>query len=231
MVARHALCFVALLPALIAGPRLVATAPATAEAAEQSMKQFLAQGDAPHAYRAVRRLEARHGNSTGWMEARTEFSPTAGFRYEVLAEGGSSQLREKALRAVLEGERALVEKGGIPRSSLAPCNYEFQATGIDPQGLATVLLSPRRKEHVLVAGTLFLRPVDGEIVRVQGRLAKSPSFWVKTVDIVKSYDRIEGVVMPVALESNAELRLFGDATLRMTWKYDEIDGRRVQTGR
>ena len=74
---------------------------------------------------------------------------------------------------------------------------------------------------------MFLRPTDGELVRVQGRLAKSPSFWVKSVDIVRSYDRIEGAVMPVALETTAQVRMFGAATLRMTYDYSEIDGRPV----
>jgi len=91
------------------------------------------------------------------------------------------------------------------------------------------LLSPKRKERVLVDGAMFLRPVDGELVRVQGRLAKSPSFWVKSVDIVRSYERIEGAVMPVSLETTAQVRLFGAATLRMTYEYSEIDGRPVQS--
>ncbi len=77
-----------------------------------------------------------------------------------------------------------------------------------------------------MAGAMFLRPVDGELVRVQGRLAKSPSFWIKTVDIVRTYERIEGAVMPVALETTAQVRMFGTATLTMTYHYSEIDGRR-----
>jgi len=90
-----------------------------------------------------------------------------------------------------------------------------------------VLLSPKRKERVLISGAMFLRPTDGELVRVQGRLAKSPSFWIKTVDIVRTYERIEGAVMPVALETTAQVRMFGAATLRMSYDYSEIDGRPV----
>jgi hypothetical protein len=219
--------FGVLLLAMVFGPQLRATAPATAEAAEQSMKQFLAQGDAPRPYRATRRLEARHGDSVGWIEADTEYAPSTGFRYTITAEGGSDQLRDKALKKILSGEREAIARGEIARSALAPCNYEFQVNGVDEQGLAKVLLSPKRKERVLVSGAMFLRPVDGELVRVQGRLAKSPSFWVKTVDIVRTYDRIEGVVMPVSLETTAQVRMFGTATLRMTYHYSEIDGRPV----
>ncbi len=220
-------CFGALLLAIVVGPQLRATAPARTEAAELSMKQFLAQGDSPRPYRATRRLEARHGDSIGWIEADTEYSPATGFRYTITAEGGSGQLRDKALKKILSGEREAIARGEIARSSLAPCNYEFQVHGVDENGLAKVLLAPRRKERVLVSGAMFLRPVDGELVRVEGRLAKSPSFWVKTVDIVRTYDRIEGAVMPVALETTAQVRMFGTATLRMTYHYSEIDGRPV----
>ena len=74
---------------------------------------------------------------------------------------------------------------------------------------------------------MFLRPMDGGLVRLQGRLAKSPSFWLKHVDIVRHYDRICGAIVPVALESQAQLRPLGAATLRMTYTYLEINGRRV----
>jgi hypothetical protein len=228
MDASRMLCFVAvMLPMAMAAPRLTASNTHTAAAAEQSMRQFLAQGDEPHAYRATRRLEARHRQNVGWIEAVTEYSPATGFSYRITAEGGSDQLRDKVLRKILEGEREAVAKGEIGRATLAPCNYEFQPAGVDDAGLAAVLLSPRRKEHMLVDGTMFLRPVDGELVRVQGRLAKSPSFWVKSVDIVRSYDRINGAVVPVALDTTAQVRMFGTATLRMTYDYDEIDGQPV----
>jgi hypothetical protein len=217
----------ALLLAMALAPDLRATAPSATEAAENSMKQFLAQGDGPRPYKATRRLEARHGGSIGWVEALTEYAPASGFRYTISGEGGSGNLRDKVLKAILEGEREAVAKGEISRSALAPCNYEFQVNGVDEQGLAKVLLSPKRKERVLVDGAMFLRPVDGELVRVQGRLAKSPSFWVKSVDIVRSYERIAGVVMPVALETTAQVRMFGTATLLMTYDYTEIDGRPV----
>ena len=68
-------------------------------------------------------------------------------------------------------------------------------------------------------------------VRLQGRLAKSPSFWVKTVDIVRTYKRIDGAVVPVALHTKAEVRFLGEATLRMTYVYSEIDGRPLASTR
>lgn len=218
---RHSrLSLVLLTFAFVTGVR--ATVP---DAADESFKQFLAQDDAQRPYRAVRHLQAENGSRTGWLEANTEYSREAGFKYQITAEGGSGYIRAKVLKAVLDGERDVIALGESARSSLDTSNYRFQANGIDPDGYANVLLSPRRKERVLVSGMMALNADDGTLVRLQGRLAKSPSFWIKNVDIVRTYKRIDGAVVPVALETRAQVRFLGEATLHMTYVYSEIDGR------
>ena len=220
------------LAAIVLALGCVSSARATVpDAADQSIKQFLAQDDTQRPYRAVRRLEAENGSRKGWVEAITEYSPETGFRYEITAEGGSGYIRSKVLKAVLDGERDVIAQGETARSSLALSNYRFEANGIDPDGLANVLLSPRRKERVLVSGMMALNASDGALVRLQGRLAKSPSFWVKDVDIVRTYERIDGTVVPVALQTKAQVRFLGEATLRMTYVYSEIDGRPLASTR
>ena len=132
------------------------------------------------------------------------------------------------LHAVLEGEQEAIARGEMSRSSLGRANYTFQSRGIDESGLAHVILSPRRKERILVAGAMFLQPKDGPLVRLQGQLSKSPSFWIKNVDIVRSYDRIEGVVVPIALDSTAQVRFLGQEHFTSTYVYSEIDGRTIR---
>lgn len=222
--ARHHTSFAVALLTLVIPPTLLAT---VADPADYSMKQFLQHSDALHPYRAIRRLEAENGSRRGWLEAVTEYSVESGFSYQVTAEGGSSLVRSKVLRAVLEGEREVFAQGESARSALALSNYAFQPNGVDDEGLANILLSPKRKERVLVSGTMFLQPEHGDLVRLEGQLAKSPSFWVKNVQIVRSYKRIDGVVVPITLESTAHVRMLGPASLRMTYLYSEIDGRLV----
>jgi hypothetical protein len=194
--------------------------------ADESFRQFLAREKRDYQYRAARRLEAQNGPRAGWLEAVTEYSPATGFRYQVTAEGGSPYMREKVLRGVLDAERDLIARG-TRRFDLVHANYAFQPKGIDASGLATIVLTPKREDPVLINGTMFLRPGDGELVRLQGRLAKNPSFWIKSVDVTRLYERIDGLVVPVALESTAQVRFFGPASLKMSYTYLEIDGRQV----
>jgi hypothetical protein len=212
---------------MLTGVSLVATLHATMpDAADHSIRRFLEQDDTQHPYRATRRLEATNGGRSGRLEALTEYSRETGFRYEVTDEAGSGSIT-KALRAVLAAEHDMIAQGQSARSSIDRANYTFEPDGIDEEGLANILLSPRRKERELVAGRMFLAPDEGRLVRLHGQLAKNPSFWITNVEVLWSYDRIDGAVVPVSLTSNARVRFLGAATMRMTYHYSEIDGRTV----
>jgi hypothetical protein len=191
------------------------------------VERFLARDDGSHSYRAARRLEADAGDRHGWMEAITEFSPRTGFRYEVTAEGGSGLIRSKILRCLLDGERDAINKGTTKHSELIRANYKFQPKRVDSEGVTEIALTPLR-EDMLVIGSAFIRPA-GELVRLQGRLAKSPSFWIRNVQVMRSYETIHDVVVPIVLETSAQLRMFGAATLRMTYAYLDIDGHPVNS--
>jgi hypothetical protein len=120
----------------------------------------------------------------------------------------------------------MYESGAPSQAGLTPDNYVF-AEGAAADGLSGVVLTPRRKDVLLVDGSIFLKPEDGDLVRIEGRLAKAPSFWIRQVDIVRSYRRIAGMRMPVAVEAVANIRLAGRATFRMTYEYETVNGRRV----
>ena len=186
--------------------------------------KLLARPAVPHQYRAHRRLEAAGGGQRGWLEADTEFAPGSGMRYEVTAEGGSGYVRSRVLRPLLEQERQLIASGETGRVAINTSNYAFTARGSSEEGLAQVALQPLRKDRALVAGTLFLDPSTADVVRLEGTLAKNPSFWTRRVEVVRSYARVNGTVVPLSLRSVAHLRLFGRSTLEMTYDYSEVDG-------
>jgi hypothetical protein len=210
-------------------------APAAQDAASaDSVSRFLARRDAPvTAYRALRRLEARNErfHVDGWLEAMTELSPEAGFSYQVVREGGSGYIRNKVLRAALEGEKKMIRDGEPTRAALTMENYELAMEEItDPDGLVRLIARPRRKDTLLIDGRLFVTPDDADLVRVEGRLSKNPSFWTREVTIVRRYGRIAGVRVPVSLESVAKVRIAGRSSLSMTYRYEMVNGEILAAG-
>jgi hypothetical protein len=196
-------------------------------AVSDALQAFLARPAVPHQYRASRRLEASGVGQRGWLDVETGFSHTSGFYYEVTSEGGSGFIRSRVLHSLLDEERRLIAQNAQPQIALSPANYTFAPETLDRDGLAVVSITPLRKERALIDGRIFLTAADGELVRVEGRLARTPSFWVSRVDVVRTYQRINGVLMPVSLETTAQLRLFGSSSLRMTYHYSQLDDRAV----
>jgi hypothetical protein len=192
-----------------------------------AMEKFLARPFVPHQYRASRRLEASGPGHRGWLEAQTQFAPESGLIYEVMAEGGSGYIRNRVLRSLLDEEQRLIAGGRTRGVALTTENYEFKPEGVNDEGLAVVAMRPLRKDRSLIGGRMFLTIADGELVRVEGRLAKNPSFWITRVNVVRSYRRISGVLMPVSLDTTAQLRLLGSSALVMTYRYSHIDERPV----
>jgi hypothetical protein len=74
------------------------------------LQRFLARAEEPPVeYRALRRLEADNPKfkQRAWMLAWTEYDHVNGFRYQIVDEGGSGYIRNKVLRAALEGEQKI----------------------------------------------------------------------------------------------------------------------------
>jgi hypothetical protein len=154
-------------------------------------------------YRAYRRMHARneHFGQEAWLEAWTELDER-GFRYTIVSESGSDYMRNKVLKGVLKREQELVAGGDCRRSELTPDNYEFQDVQ-QGDGERYVTLKPKRKDVLLVDGRMVLSHDGSELLRVEGRLAKNPSFWTSLVNIIRHYARLDGVRVPVATESTA----------------------------
>lgn len=192
-------------------------------------EQILAKSNhvAPPAYRALRRLEGglNAEDKRGWLEAWTQYQPGRGMTIEVVREGGSEYVRNKILRHMLEGEQDLIAGGKRLRSSLESKNYEFADGGMTDSGLQRILLTPIKKSDGLIDGSVLIDPTTGFVTKMQGRLVKSPSFWIRDVDVAWRFACVGGHIVPVEMTSTGRVRMFGRSSFRMTYEYVSIDGR------
>ena len=206
---------------------LAASTLVAGEGARTSTDPEIASTPALNQYRALRRMHAttqKFGHEA-WMEAWTELDGRT-FRYNITSERGSESVRKK-LKELLERERELYASGEPDRSDLTSANYEFTAGSPGP-GCKYVDIKPKRKDSLLVDGRLVLSE-DGELLRVEGKLSKNPSFWTSLVRVVRRFARLDGVRVPITTESTAKVKFIGDAKLRVEYEYETINGRRVSS--
>lgn len=200
---------------------------------EPVLHRFLTRADEPLvAYRGTRHLEGRNEryNMSGWMDIAVELAED-GFHYRVLDEGGSDLIRRRVFRSMLENEEQIFANGDMARSSISSTNYELTPAEASEAGLVKLLARPKRKDVTLIDGAIYITDTDADLVRVEGRLAKSPSFWTRRVDVVKHYTRVGGLRVPIRVESTAQIRFAGTSTMTMTYDYEMINGVNVGASR
>jgi hypothetical protein len=195
------------------------------------LDRFLAPDDQPLvSYRAFRHMSAstRGGRMQASMDVVTTLDPQRGFTFEVTAAEGSGLIQKRVLLAALEAERKAAESPNKSESALTPANYEF--LGISPldANLVKVDVKPRRKHVMLVNGALVIESESADLVRVEGELSQRPSFWTRRVHVVREYDRVGGVHVPVSMSSTADVLIVGASSFSMTYRYSEINGKAIQ---
>jgi hypothetical protein len=181
-------------------------------------------------YRALRTLTAttRGGKMSASLTAWTSLDPEHGFQFKVVSEEGSPIIRRKVLLAALEAERDAVTSGDRDQAALTAANYEFLNMSPVPVNLVKVDVRPRRKHVMLVDGALFLEAESADLVRIEGELSRRPSLWTRNVKIQREYARVEGVHVPVAMSSTANVLIVGESTFSMKYKYVEVNGTPVE---
>jgi len=212
----------------------LAGAPAPAGPASPSefvaVERFLSQIEKPPvAYQARRRMDASSEKlrESAWMEAVTEYDPASGFRYTIVAQGGSERIQRRVLKSVLEAEKDNSTHAEWRKGNLSRENYDFNFGGRTGSGMLKMLLNPRRNDSRLVNGEALLTAASGDLVRVEGRLSKSPSFWVKWVNVSRTYAPVAGAMMPISIDSTADVRIAGVSTFAMTYDYQMVNGHAI----
>jgi hypothetical protein len=212
------------------GARLEAEDAPPATGAAPVLARFLARPDEPVTrYRARRRMEVRAFGRQAWMNVRVALEPGRGFEWTVESEGGSPALRERSLVRMLEAEAEAYASGTAARGGLTADNYVIAAAGVDGDGLVRLSVTARRREPMLLDGFFVVTPDTADLVRVEGRLARGPSFWVPRADVVRHFARLRGHRVVVRSESRGRLRPFGESRLLVTYEYEMIDGDPIPT--
>ena len=148
-----------------------------------------------------------------------EFRPPSSKDYRIQKSTGDSR-GVKVVRRILDHEVEDTAKGTqFGTASLSPENYDFSYVGeeaIDGQLCYRLALKPRRKETYLVAGDAWLDKRSFLVRRIEGELAKSPSWWLRNVKVTLSFTEVEGSWLQTGMQAVADVRVFGPYALNST---------------
>jgi hypothetical protein len=172
------------------------------------------------------RVEDDKGKTLAKEVVLMQYKRPAAETFKTVSANGSAFIRGYVFKQLMrrEAERATGRKDRD--SSITPDNYTFEPLGKERIGstyCSVVHAIPKRKETYLFDGKVWIGDQDFAIVKVAGHLAKSPSSWIKRVDFVRQYQKIDGFWLPIRERSIAKVRLYGTKILTIDYRNYAID--------
>jgi len=166
-------------------------------------------------YTATRRytldIKSRHASMTVHVAVNDGIK-----KFAIVDESGSGTVRKHVLHKILKEESAASVPQMRDQSKISPENYLFRSAGVEMvNGRRTYVLDlePKKESRYLIAGRIWVDAEDDAVMRVEGKPAKNPSFWTKSVHFVHEYKKNGLFWFPVSNRSETDARIFGRADL------------------
>ena len=165
-------------------------------------------------------LENYRLNKRAEMLVSVKCDPNGTKHFEVISEEGWKSANKRVIRKMLESETETSQPEIRPTTSLTPENYRFQMLGndsVDPRPTYVIQVVPKREDKYLFEGQIWVDAEDFAVVRVEGKPAKNPSFWTRSVHFVQRYHKSGTFWFPFSTESVTDARIFGKTQVTITY--------------
>jgi outer membrane lipoprotein-sorting protein len=132
--------------------------------------------------------------------------------FEVVSEDGWKAAHKHVLHKMLESEAETSRPEMRAGAKLIAENYDFALVGTElVAGRTAYVLEvrPKRSEKYLFEGRIWVDAEDYALARAEGKPAKKPSFWTKSIHFVQIYQRCGPVWFPLSTQSVTEAHIFG----------------------
>jgi len=203
-----------LMSALPAAAQDSPTNPTADEIVTRMTAHDLSRQSSIEGYAGMRRyvLENQKFNKRAEMLVQVQGEKDGTKHLEVVSEEGWKAAHKHVLHKMLESEMEVSRPEMRASARLIPKNYDFALVGTElvADRTAYVLeIRPKRNEHYLFEGRIWVDAEDYALVRAEGKPAKKPSFWTKSIHFVQVYQKCGPVWFPLSTQSVTEARLLG----------------------
>lgn len=156
---------------------------------------------------------------SGKLSGLRRISKVGEITYRAITFQGDNQVKRDVIARYMSAETEALKRG--PGLGITTDNYKFKYFGSHGDGYWTLHLfelTPRKKKEGLFEGWIWIHDETGLPVREQGRLAKSPSVFLKEVEFIRDYDVRSGYAIPTHLSSVIQTRVIGEAEIDITFR-------------
>ena len=165
-------------------------------------------------YSAIRTYEIKNmeGKLAAQAIVRVDYEAPDKKTFEKTTEKGSGIVRHLVFDRLIQSESETSSGREHHDSAITAANYAFTLVGeeeVGPYRCYVLEAVAKRKDKYLFEGKIWVDAEDFAIVKIAGHPAKKPSFWIKRVDFVRQYQRIDGFWLPLRDETFVEVKMYG----------------------
>lgn len=149
---------------------------------------------------------------SGEYELQKRYSAPRTLVFKASRFAGDNFIRNNVILRLLGSEVEHLQKDDPALTAITPANYKFshkETSQLEGRAVHVYQLKPRQKRDGLFKGRIYLDAYSGRLIRTEGRLVKSPSFFVKKIDFTQDFADIDSFTFPVHIHSEAQVRLLG----------------------
>ena len=163
----------------------------------------------------------------GTMTALRKVSALGRITYEKLRFEGDGTIKKQVITRYLTAEAAAQDDKDRAALAVTPDNYKFKFKGekqLDGRDTYLFEVSPKHKRQGVFRGELWIDAATYLRVRESGYLVKSPSFLLKKVAFVRTYQIRDGISVPRQEQTMVDTRMgVGRAEMTIDYSNFEID--------
>jgi hypothetical protein len=172
------------------------------------------QGSDLAAYSAatVIRAQLPRTSQQGEFELERHYAAPRTLEFKPVRYSGDSFVKSNIIARLLQSEVDHVQKGDTVATAIIPANYKFSYKGtaqVAGRDTYVYQLKPHKNRVGLFKGRVFLDASTGSLVRTEGKIVKSPSFFVKNIEFLQDFADFGRFTFPVRLHSEATARIVG----------------------
>lgn|SRR5262249_20468880 len=167
-------------------------------------------------YRAIRHYVAVNKQRRAEMVVVVTCSSDGTQQFTIQSEEGSHAIRKHVFYKMLKAESEASHGPTRESARITPANYKFQMTGkevIEGRPAYILQVRPKHDDKYLIDGKIWVDAADYSIVRIEGKPARSPSFWVRGVHFVRTYRKVGPFWLAASTRSVSQVFIFGDSEL------------------
>lgn len=165
-------------------------------------------------------LQNEHLHRSAQMLVRVECDAHQEKHFTVVSEQGWKAAEKHVLHKMLESEAEASLPDMRAKSELNPDNYGFNMvrTSLSGDRMEYVLdVVPRRHEERLFEGQIWVDAHDYALTRAEGHPARNPSFWIRSVHFVQTYQKAGAFWFPNSTDSITKVRLLGTTSVTISY--------------